>query len=423
MSRVEKARTEFAENVARSLKDGIVPWQRKDLPAAPVQSATSGNSYRGLNAMYLMGKCAEAGYADPRFITAAEANKRDLWVRKGEHGVPLEHWSVKEGKPEVRMYVVFNAAQLSGDLSKLPAPNAPADLATARERLKEAGVNLSADSDVEAYRSAVKNLVSKFAEDAGYKQEVHTPELMALRANIATTFVMREIGIPVEQPEGLPTKSWASSIQHDPTQLYKATRDGSHIAKGVLAMTQEREAHLFRAAEERGEAQKAQEFVAEAVSIPRGADFNLSTGPDADLSATQETVVAAAEKASLQVNDLRASASRHEANAPPNALAQAHETAKKGLGSGAVVTSAQAGRSYDGKIAAVLGSCTDKVAIQMISDNHAILHTIRDAATRSALKVGQEMTLTVDAEWNSVVQDRQNKQAQRTELTREGMKR
>ena len=104
MSRVEKARVEFAEHVARSLKDGIVPWQHKDLPAAPVQSATSGNSYRGLNAMYLMKRCVEAGISDPRFITASEANKRDLWVRKGERGVQLEHWSVKEGKPEVRMY-------------------------------------------------------------------------------------------------------------------------------------------------------------------------------------------------------------------------------------------------------------------------------------------------------------------------------
>lgn len=101
MSRVEKTRTEFAENVARSLKNGIVPWQRKELPPDPVQSATSGNSYRGLNAMYLMEKCAEAGFADPRFITASEANKRDLYVRKSEHGVSLEHWSIKDGKPEV----------------------------------------------------------------------------------------------------------------------------------------------------------------------------------------------------------------------------------------------------------------------------------------------------------------------------------
>ncbi len=71
-------------------------------------------------------------FADPRFITASEANKRDLWIRKGEHGVPLEHWSVKDGKPEVRMYTVFNVAQLSGDFSQIPKiDTSPIDLETA----------------------------------------------------------------------------------------------------------------------------------------------------------------------------------------------------------------------------------------------------------------------------------------------------
>lgn len=423
MAQVEKMRKAYVERATQSLGEGVVPWQRKELPTAPPQSAVSGRSYGGLNALYLMEKCAEAGYSDPRFITASEANKLDLWVKKGEKGVPLEHWSQNAaGKIEARSYTVFNVSQLSGDLSKLPTSAAAvADLEKARQMLKTAGVDLSSESGVQEYRDAVKKLVSKFAEDGDYKRNAHTPELMALRANIASTVVMREAGIPVEQPEGLPTKFWAASIKYDPSQLSKATRDGNAIAKEVIGgMTQEREANQFRASQERMEAQKTQEVVAEALTVPRGADFNL---PDADLSGTQEAVVAATEKAASQVNELRASATKHEASASPNKLAEARTAAQKHMGSGAIVTDAQPGRTYGGKVIGVLENGPNRTAIQMISDNHAVLHTIRDIAAKSALKVGEDMTLAVDADWNSTVQDKTIEKAKKAELAREGMRR
>ena len=423
MAQVEKMREAFAERVARSLGEGVVPWQRRELSTTPVQGAVSGRSYGGANALYLMEKCAEAGYKDPRFITASEANKLDLWVKKGEHGVPLEHWSRKEdGKPEVRMYSAFNVEQLHGDLSKLPTQGAVAtDLEKAREMLKNAGIEMSPECDVDDYRETIKALVSKFAEESGYKRSVHTPELMALRANIASTFVMREAGIVVHQPDDLPTKSWAASIRHDPSQLYKAIRDGSNIAKGVISsMTQEREANQFRAAQERMEAQKAQEIVTEALTVPRGADFNL---PNADLSGTQEAVVAATEKAASQVNELRASAAWHEASASPNKLMEARELAQKQMGGGAILTSAQPGRSYSGKIIGVLENGSDKTAIQMLSGNRAVLHTIKDAAAKSTLNAGEDLTLAVDENWQSAVQERSAEKAKKAELTREGVRR
>ena len=92
ISATEKRREEFAERIARSLDSGVIPWQRKDLPDMPIKSAISGRDYSGLNALRLMERCAEKGYTDPRFITASEANKNGLHVRKGEHGVVLEHW-------------------------------------------------------------------------------------------------------------------------------------------------------------------------------------------------------------------------------------------------------------------------------------------------------------------------------------------
>lgn len=425
MGRLETMREKFAEQTASSLlKDKAVPWQHGGLPVSPVQSAVSGRAYSGANALYLMQKCAEAGYQDSRFITFNEVDKNDLRVRKGEHGVPLEHWKEgKDGKIEPRIYTVFNIEQLEGDLNRLPpVETVPDGAERAKEMLKNAGVEMSAASGVRECQNEIKKLVSHFAEEAGYTRGVHTPELIALRKNMAATFVMREAGLPVEQAPGLPTESWGLSIKRDPSQLYKAVRDGQDIARGVIAsMTQDRERELFQASRQRQEAQKAQEVVAEAVSIPRGADFNL---PDADLSATQEAVVASAQKASAQVSELRESASRREASASPNRITEAREVAKKHFGSAAVVTSAQAGRSYGGKIIGVLDRGPDKTAIQAISDNHAVLHTIKDKAAQSALKVGEDLNLAVGEDGGSVVQGREAREkARKSELAREGMKR
>ncbi|MDR1508905.1 MAG: ArdC family protein [Synergistaceae bacterium] len=420
-SATEKRREEFAERIARSLEAGVIPWQRKDLPDMPIQSAVSGREYGGLNALYLMEKCAEKGYDDPRFITASEANKNGVYVRKGEHGTVLEHWvEGSDGKMKPHGYSVFNVQQLNG---KLPIPEisekGKANLEKAARMLKNAGIEIKPGSDVKEYREAIKKLTVKNAEELGLNQTVHTPELLALRYSIASTMAMRGAGISVEQSEGASTKAWAASIKRDPSQLSKAARDGSLLAGAVLAdMKQKQEEQSFQASRERAEAQKGQELVSEAASIPRGLDSNL---PNADLSGTQEAVIAAADKAAAQVNDLRASASSREASVGADKIAAARNVAKEHLGKDAIVTSAQPGRTYSGKILGILGGLTspDKSAIQAIGDNHAILHDIKNISASANLKVGDEISLAADEQGYSSVQAKDEKLSQK----REGLRR
>ncbi|MDR0764299.1 MAG: ArdC family protein [Synergistaceae bacterium] len=417
-SATEKRREEFAERVARSLEAGVIPWQRKDLPDMPIQSAISGREYGGLNALYLMEKCAEKGYDDPRFITASEANKNGLYVRKGEHGTVLEHWAEgKDGKMKPHGYSVFNVQQLNGRLP-LPEKDKP-NLEKAAQMLKNAGIEIKPGSDVNEYRDAIKKLTVKNAEELGLTQTVHTPELLGLRCSIASTLAMREAGIPVEQTEGAPTKAWAASIKRDPSQLSKAARDGSLLAGAVLAdMRQKQEEQSFQANRERAEAQKGQELVSEAATVPRGLDSNL---PNADLSGVQESVIAAAGKAASQVNDLRASASSREASVGVDKIAAARNVAKEQLGKDAIVTSAQPGRTYQGNIIGILGGLTspDKSAIQAIGDNHAILHDIKNSSANANLKIGEDANLAVDEQGYSSVQAKDEKLSQK----REGLRR
>ena len=432
-SETGKRREEFAERVSRSLEAGVIPWQRKDLPDMPLQNAVSGRNYGGLNALYLMEKCAEKGYTDPRFITASEANKNGLHVRKGEHGTVLEYWAEgSDGKIKPHGYSVFNVQQLNGRLP-IPEKDKP-NLEHAAQMLKNAGIEIKPGSGVKEYQDAIKKLTVKKAEEMGLKLAVHTPELLALRYSIASTMAMREAGIPVEQTEGTPAKSWANSIKHDPAQLSKAVKDGSVMAEAVMNdmknMKKSRDAELFRANQERAEAQRVQELAAEAHTIPRGLDSNL---PNADLSGVQEAVIEAADKAATQVNDLRASASAREANAVVHEagtgidkIAAARNVAKKELGDNVIVTSAQPGHTYQGKIIGILGGLTspDKSAVQAVSDNHAILHDIRNLSAESNLKVGEEITLAADEQGYSAVQGRDAKSAsKKEEQKREGHKR
>jgi antirestriction protein ArdC len=422
-STTEKRREEFAERVARSLEAGIIPWQKKELPDAPVQSAVSGRNYSGLNALYLTEKCAEKGYTDPRFITASEANKNGLYVRKGEHGTALEYWKQDDdGKMKAKGYFVFNVQQINGHLP-VPEKNMPPNLEYATRMLKDAGIEIKPGSDAKEYREAIKKLTVKNAEELGLTQTVHTPELLALRYSIASTLAMRGAGIPVEQTEGAPTKSWAQSIRRDPSQMSKAARDGSLLADAVLGELK-RADNLFLANQERAQAQKGQELVSEANTIPRGLDSNL---PNADLSGVQEAVIAAADKAASQVNDLRASAAAKEAGVGVDKIAAARNIAKEHLGSDAIVTSAAPGRTYQGKIIGItghIGSSTDWSAIQAVSDNHAVLHDITNIAARANLKIGNEVSFSVDEQGYSSVQSREpEKNIRDNKRAREGMKR
>jgi antirestriction protein ArdC len=431
-SEIEKKREELAERVSRSLEAGVIPWQRKGLPDMPLQNAFSGRKYGGVNALYLVEKCAEKGYTDPRFVTASEAKKNEMFVRKGEHGTVLEYWEKgSDGKMKPYGYSVFNVQQFNGHLP-IPETMKP-NLETAAQMLKNAGIEIKPGSDEKEYRDAVKKLTVQNAEELGLTQTVHTPELLALRYSIASTMAMREAGIPVEQTEGAPTKSWAQSIKRDPSQLPKAAKDASLLAGAVMAdMRKTQEAELFRASQERAEAQRGQELASEAAAIPRGLDSNL---PNADLSAVQEGVIEAADKAAAQVSDLRASASAREASAREagtgivDKIAAARNVAKKELGKEAIVTSAQPGHTYSGKIIGLLGGLTagpDMGAVQVVSGNHAILHDIKNVSDKSILKVGEETTLAVDEQGYSAVQERgpENRSKKKEEQKqREGHKR
>jgi hypothetical protein len=156
----------------------------------------------------------------------------------------------------------------------------------------------------------------------------------------------------------------------------------------------------LEAQKEKSEAQRASEIMSGAAAIPRGLDSNL---PNADLDATQEAVMSSIDKANTEIKGLRNSAAETEASASKNAGAKAVTIAKEKLGQGAIVTNAQPGRTYSGKIIGVTGNHPDTIAIQRISGNQAVLHRIKDIAAESNISVGAELSITKGRDGKTMV--------------------
>ena len=384
--KTEERREAFAASVARALESGIVPWARPGLPSATPRSAVSDRQYTGLNAMYLLERMGAEGFSDPRWITYKDAQSQALDVRAGERGVSLEHWEKgRDGKLRVYGYRVFNVQQLS---VRLPFEPLSPDFEKADGILRRAGAGTPSKRSPEAYQDAFRTLSE---ERANRLAEVHTPELRALRASIAASTLLREVGIAAERDPDAPTKQWAQSIRRNPREFFRATRDAQRARD--------------KARGDRETVQKARAVIESTAPIPRGgADHNL---PDVDLDNVQENVMAALDEAATEVKVLHGAAAEKE-SAASEAKSKALGAAKAVLGPRVLVTDAQAGRSYRGKIIAM----TDTHAIQRISENQAVLHEIGSMAREAALEVGSDVSVTLHKNGSSTVKARSEERAE-----------
>ncbi|MDR1732360.1 MAG: ssDNA-binding domain-containing protein [Synergistaceae bacterium] len=423
----EARRKELAERVAASLEAGVIPWQRYGLPVAPPTNAATGREYKGINALYLLEKCAEKGYRDNKWITLSDANKHGFMVKQGENGVALEHWGEnKDGKLSVRSYSVFNVEQLNACIP-LPEAERRPDFSRANAMLKRAGIEMNDEAKWPDYLEQVKALASEAVKKQS--ENVHTEDLKALRYSMVVSRICRETRLDTGMPldAQAQTNSWSVSIRRNPRELFNATRDADKIADGLLkGMEYERspepdrnavnwndyEAKMQKvramqeARQEKSEAQRAEGIVADAVLLPDGLDSNL---PNADLNAEQEAVKSSAEKAVGEIAQMRASASAKEEQALSNPTAAATKLAKEKMKRGAIVTDAQAGKTYTGKIIGLAGTHPDAIAVQRITGNQAVLHKIKEIATESnlAVTVGAGLTITKGMDGKSTVKTRE----------------
>jgi antirestriction protein ArdC len=402
----EKHREELSNRVIVSLEAGVIPWQRYGLPLSPPTNAVTGRSYKGVNALYLMNRCAENGYTDNRWITASDAKKHGFLIKAGEHGAVIEHWDEnKDGKPVVKGYPVFNVSQLNAYIP-LPENGRWLDLSRADAMMRKAGIEIGGKSIHSGYLEKMQSYtLMKTNEQC---QNVYTKDLKILRYSMALSTVCREMGLDSGMPLDAPVKSWVNSIRHNPRELFNATRDAAKIADLILKdmeyernpvqdmnvinwdVIEERMKQAREAQQEKTEAQRVGEIVEDAVLIPDGLDSNL---PNADLNYEQEAVKSSVEKAVTEVKEMRNAAAVKESGAR-SLITDATAMAKEKMGKDAIVTGAKPGRSYSGKVIGIAGAHPDMIAIQRISGNQAVLHRIKEKSAEANMSIDADVTIT-----------------------------
>lgn len=81
-----------AENLIRQLEAGTAPWQRPwDAGASGYflpYNPTTGNRYKGINALHLMAQDRD----DQRWMTYRQASDAGGQVRKGQKGTSIQYW-------------------------------------------------------------------------------------------------------------------------------------------------------------------------------------------------------------------------------------------------------------------------------------------------------------------------------------------
>lgn len=286
-----------AENLIKQLEAGTAPWQRpweagasgSFLPYNP----TTGNRYKGINALHLMSQ----NHDDQRWMTYKQAAAAGGQVRKGEKGTGIQYWKFTEeqikkddngkpvldaeGKPlkvvvrlerpRVFFATVFNADQIDGlppiqkkEQSWNPIERAEnilmasgADIhhnggerafyrpSTDSLHLPEKGLFPSADR---YYSTALhelghwtghssrldRDLAHPFGSEGYAKEE--------LRAEIASMILGDELGIGHDPGQHAAyVGSWIKALKDDPLEIFRAAAEAEKIQNYVLAFEQVQE--------------------------------------------------------------------------------------------------------------------------------------------------------------------------------------
>lgn len=310
MAFVNKMREQLAQTFVQALKEDRIPWQACWQTPTP-ENAVTGRKYVNTNAIYLSHMASVYQFVDNRWCTFNQAKEKGWHIQKGAKGQPVEYWAYYDRKqkkmlpwPEARRiyhmdpdyakenfllksktFIVFNAQQIQGvpERNAHPETNIE-DIRLQRDTLLEnMGVRLMEGFCDPSY-SPVSDTIylpaegdffdtysyaCTFLHEAGHAtghasrldrdmngsfgSESYAKE--ELRAEIASAFTAQTLGLhltnrQLEHHLNLHKsyiQSWASVIQNNPEELFRAIKDAEKISdylieKGGFELSQERQA-------------------------------------------------------------------------------------------------------------------------------------------------------------------------------------
>ena len=292
----------IAGTLIEQLKAGTAPWVKPWQPGARFMpyNPTTGNSYHGMNAVWLMSLAESRGYADARWMTYRQAQAADAQVRKGEKGAVIQFWkwqgleplrdadgrpvlnpddspalqAVRYERPRVWSAVVFNADQIDGLAAATDRPTLLAwqrhgraeqilarfDARINHVRGDQAFYRLADDSITLPVRAQFASADGYYAtalhevghatghpsrlnrEDLGHPFGSEAYAREELRAEIASLMLGEQLGIGYDPGQhSAYIGSWIRVLENDPREIFRAAAAAEKIVVLVRSFERERE--------------------------------------------------------------------------------------------------------------------------------------------------------------------------------------
>jgi putative DNA primase/helicase len=301
---------QVAGAIIEQLMAGTAPWVKPWQPGERFMpyNPTTGNTYHGMNALWLMSRAESRDYGDARWMTYLQAQATGGQVRKGEKGTAIQFWKwqglepvsdaggkpvldtdgspvrqmVRYERPRVWSSVVFNATQIDG---LPPPPNRPVSVAWERHEraetiLTRSGVSIRhARGDHAFYRLVDDTIVlperDQFAfgdlyyatalhevgHATGHPSRLNRKDLEhpfgseayareELRAEIASLMLGEQLGLGHDPGQHAAyIGSWIRALENDPLEIFRASSDAEKITALVLSFERERVQEADRGSE------------------------------------------------------------------------------------------------------------------------------------------------------------------------------
>lgn len=295
MKTIKKAfHEQVAENLIKQLKKGTAPWQKPWKPGDPLtglpHNPTTGNRYKGINALQLMSQ----PYLDTRWLTYKQAEGQGAQVRKGEKSTLIQYWKftderlkknengspvmdsegkpvkiqVKLERPRVFYASVFNGEQID-NLPELiidpphwnPIEHAEEILQASNAKIQHGehnrafyrpatdSIHLPHKHQFETpdryYATALHELGHWSGHESRLNRDLSNPfgsegyAKEELRAEIASMLLGQELGIGHDPGQHAAyVASWIKALQEEPMEIFRAAADAEKIQEYVLAFAQ-----------------------------------------------------------------------------------------------------------------------------------------------------------------------------------------
>ena len=273
----------FADRIITELEKGVKPWVRPwdpdkaGGPRAPFNPVT-GKRYHGINVLILGMDMRAFQTGDPRWMTYQQLQENEWQVRKGEKATTIfftKPYEVEDDQSEdgtklikfLKSYSVFHASQIDG-IPDYKTPNVKETPWICPEAadivLRNSGAVVRVGGDRAFYSPATDHIqlppehafrgppefaataLHELAHWTGHPTRLNRNmkvrygsaayAMEELRAELASSFVASELGIPTDIPHHASyIASWITALKGDKREIFRAAADAQRIADMQLS--------------------------------------------------------------------------------------------------------------------------------------------------------------------------------------------